>query len=174
MTRTPFPVWPLAACLLALLAACSRPPADDAGRKARVEKLFAEAQKDFPAAPGIAPEEAVALWRQGRLLPLDIRTPAERAVSALPGAVTEEAFRADPALAAGKVAVAYCTIGYRSGLFVQNLGPGHPSVANLAGGILGWLHAGGTLTDPAGRPTTRVHVYGRAWDLAPLAYTPVW
>lgn len=174
MTRLPFPALLLAACLLALSAACSQPPADDAGRKARVEALFAAARKDFPAAPELAPERAVDLWRQGRLLPIDVRTPAERAVSTLPGAVTEEAFLADPALAAGKVAVAYCTIGYRSGLFVQNLGPGRPPVANLAGGILGWLHAGGTLTDPAGQPTTRVHVYGKAWDLAPLAYTPVW
>lgn len=175
MGRDRLALWPLllAVCLLALTA-CSRPPADDAGRKAKVFALFADAKKDFPNAPEITPEEAVALWRQGRLLPIDVRTPAERAVSTLPGAVTEEAYRTDPGLAAGKRAVLYCTIGYRSGVRIETLAKQHLPVTNLTGGILGWLHAGGLLVDAAGQPTKRVHVYGRTWNLAPLGYTAVW
>lgn len=156
------------------LAACSRPPVDVAGRKDTVAALYAAARKDFPDAPEITAAAAVDLWRQGRLLPVDVRTPAERAVSTLPGAVTGEAYLADPSIAADKQAVLFCTIGYRSGVQAAALAKRGLPVANLAGGILGWLHAGGTLVDARGQPTTRVHVYGRAWDLAPPGYTGVW
>ena len=47
-------------------------------------------------------------------------------------------------------------------------------VTNLAGGMLAWLHAGGTLVDARGEPTKTVNVYGRTWDLAPLGYIAVW
>jgi rhodanese-related sulfurtransferase len=164
------------ALLLAAMAivSCSRPPADDAERKARVEALYAGYKKDFADAPEISPSEALELWRQDRLLPIDVRAPAERAVSVLPGAVTEKEFMEDPGRFAGKQAVAYCTIGYRSGLFAAQAAPKGLHVRNMAGGLLGWLHAGGTLVDAKGEATKTVHVYGRTWDLAPLGYTSVW
>ncbi|MEA4854813.1 rhodanese-like domain-containing protein [Solidesulfovibrio sp.] len=167
--------WPLLALMaLAALAACSRPPADDAGRKARVYELFAGYRKDFPQAPEMPAEEAVALAGRGELLPIDVREPAERAVSTLPGAVTAKDYLADPGRFAGKKAVAYCTIGYRSGVWAQQEALAGRAVANLAGGLLGWLHAGGTLVDAKGAPTKTVHVYGRTWDLAPTGYVSVW
>lgn len=164
----------LLTAFLPVLVSCSRPPADDASRKARVYALYAGYKKDFESAPEISPEDALALWREGKLLPIDARSPEERAVSTLPGAVTEQAYLADPERFAGKVPVAYCTIGYRSGILVASLARQGLPVANLAGGLLGWLHAGGTLVAASGEPTRTVHVYGRTWDLAPLAYTPVW
>ncbi|WP_029458513.1 rhodanese-like domain-containing protein [Solidesulfovibrio alcoholivorans] len=165
---------PLVALLLLGLCACSRPPADDAARKARVYELYAGYKKDFPQAPEISAAQAVALAQQGELLPIDVREPVERAVSTLPGAVTAKQYLADPGRFAGKKAVAYCTIGYRSGVWAaQEAKEGLP-VANLAGGLLGWLHAGGTLVDAKGEPTKTVHVYGRTWDLAPKAFTAVW
>ncbi|WP_300162610.1 rhodanese-like domain-containing protein [Solidesulfovibrio sp.] len=167
--------WPLAAFLFLLaLAACASPPADDAGRKARVEALYAGYRKDFPTAPEITADAAVALWKKGELLPIDVREPAERAVSTLPGAVTEKEYLADPARFAGKTAVAYCTIGYRSGKWAEAKAKAGLPVANLAGGLLAWLHAGGGLVDAKGDPTKTVHVYGRAWDLAPRGFTAVW
>lgn len=171
---------PMPLCLTALLlaalsvAACSRPPADDAGRKARVETLYAGYKKDFADAPEISPADALALWRQGRLLPIDVRDPAERAVSVLPGAVTEREYLAAPARFGEKQAVAYCTIGYRSGVFAAKAAKAGQSVRNMAGGLLGWLHAGGTLVDATGQATKNVHVYGRTWNLAPLGYNAVW
>jgi sodium/bile acid cotransporter 7 len=161
--------------ILALaVGSCSGPPVDDAGRQARIAALYAGYKKDFQDTPDIAPSDALTLWRQGLLLPIDIRDPAERAVSTLPGAVTGEEFLADPGRYAGKEAVAYCTIGYRSGMYAsQAVQKGLP-VRNMAGGLLGWLHAGGALVDAKGEPTKTVHVYGRTWNLAPLGYTPVW
>lgn len=165
---------PLAVLLLLGLCACSRPPADDAARKARVYELYAGYKKDFPQAPEISAAHAVALAQQGELLPIDVREPAERAVSTLPGAVTAKEYLADPGRFAGKKAVAYCTIGYRSGVWAaQEAKKGLP-VANMAGGLLGWLHAGGTLVDAKEEPTRTVHVYGRTWDLAPKGFTAVW
>ncbi len=167
--------WPLLALMaLAALAACSRPPADDAGRKAQVDALYADYKKSFPQTPEITAEAAVALAARGELLPIDVREPAERAVSTLPGAVTAKEYLADPGRFAGKKAVAYCTVGYRSGLWAQKEARAGLPVANLAGGILGWLHAGGSLIDAKGAPTKTVHVYGRTWDLAPTGYVSVW
>ncbi|MHC1789339.1 rhodanese-like domain-containing protein [Solidesulfovibrio sp.] len=164
----------LTVALLLALAACRQPPADDAARQQRVAALYADYQPKFPEAPEIAPAQALERWRAGTLVLIDARSPEEQAVSRLPGAMTETAFLADPARYAGKTAVAYCTIGYRSGLLAQSLAQQGIPVANLAGGLLAWLHAGGTLVDAEGRPTRRVHVYGRTWDLAPLAYEAVW
>ena len=39
--------------------------------------------------------------------------------------------------------IAYDTVGYRSGLFVEKMRQKGISIANLKGGLLGWLHAGG-------------------------------
>ena len=161
--------------LLALaLAACQSPPVDNAGRKARVAALYAKYKADFPSVAEISPKDALELARQGRLLPIDTRDAAERAVSTLPGAVTPAAYLADPGRFGDKVPVAYCTIGYRSGVFTKEAAGKGGAVRNLAEGLLGWLHAGGGLVDAAGRPVKTVHVYGRSWDLAPLDYRAVW
>ena len=174
------PRHPLAALALALwvvpalLAACESQPTTDPDRKAKVYALYESYKKDFPEAVEIRPEEAMKRWQDDGVVFIDARSEAERAVSTLPGAVTEQDFLADPGRFAGKQAVIYCTIGYRSGLLVQKLAAKGIVAANLAAGVLGWLHAGGTLVDASGAPTRRVHVYGRAWDLAPLASTAVW
>ncbi len=160
--------------VLALLAACQGQPKTDPERQAKAYGLYEGYKKDFPEAAEMRPEEALQLWREGGVVFFDARSEAERAVSTLPGAVSEQDYLADPDHFAGKKAVIYCTIGYRSGVLVQKLGTKGIAAANLATGIVGWLHAGGPLVDASGAPTRRVHVYGRTWDLAPLAYTAVW
>lgn len=170
----PGPLLTMTLLLALTLAACQRPPVDDAARRQQVSELYAGYKRQLTDVAEIAPADALALWRAGDAVFIDARTDGERAVSTLPGAVTETAFLADPARFAGKKVIIYCTIGYRSGLFVQTLGKQGIPVANLAGGLLGWLHAGGQLVDAQGEPTKRVHVYGRTWDLAPAAYTAVW
>ncbi|EKO40428.1 MAG: Rhodanese-related sulfurtransferase [Solidesulfovibrio magneticus str. Maddingley MBC34] len=159
---------------LSLLAACQEQPKTDPERQAKAYALYEGYKKDFPEAAEMRPEEALKLWRESGVVFIDARSEAERAVSTLPGAVSEHDYLADPDRFAGKQAVIYCTIGYRSGVLVQKLAAKGIAAANLASGILGWLHAGGTLVDASGVPTKRVHVYGRTWDLAPLAYTAVW
>ena len=68
--------------------------------------------------------------------------------------------------------VPYCTIGYRSAKFTQAFQAEHPEIRiyNMAGSILAWLHAGGEVVGPQGKPVKAVHVYGAAWDIAPLGY----
>jgi sodium/bile acid cotransporter 7 len=160
--------------VLALLPACQEQPKTDPERKAKAYALYEGYIKDFPEAAAMRPEEALQRWRNGDAVFIDARSEAERAVSTLPGAVSEQDYLADPGRFAGKQAVVYCTIGYRSGVLVQKLAAQGMATANLAAGIVGWLHAGGSLVDASGAPTRQVHVYGRTWDLAPLAYTAVW
>lgn len=159
---------------LALLAACQGQPKTDPERQAKAYALYEGYKKDFPEAVEIRPEEAMKRWQDDGVVFIDARSEAERAVSTLPGAVSEQDYLAAPDRFAGKQAVIYCTIGYRSGVLAQNLAAKGMAAANLAAGIVGWLHAGGSLVEASGAPTRRVHVYGRTWDLAPLAYTAVW
>ena len=101
---------------------------------------------------------------------VDVRSDEERAVSTLPGAVSQEAFEATAP--AGPV-VTYCTIGARSGEYADGLRKQGRDVRNLAGSLLAWTHAGGPLTDAEGEPTRRVHVYGKRWDLIHSDYEAV-
>lgn len=173
--RRPFAhLVPALLAVLTLVAACQGRPKTDMERQAKAYALYEGYKKDFPEITEIRPEEALKRWQDGDVVFIDARSEAERMVSTLPGAVSEQDYLADPGRFAGKQAVISCTIGYRSGVLVHKLTANGIAAANLAAGILGWLHAGGTLVDASGAPTKRVHVYGRTWDLAPLAYTAVW
>lgn len=100
---------------------------------------------------------------------LDVRSPAERAVSIIPGAVTELGTQPP-----GTRVVVYCTIGLRSGIRARELRAQGLEAVNLRGGILSWLAEGGQLVDAAGQPTRAVHVYGRRWDAVPDDVDSVW
>ena len=166
--------------LFALIIALSPDPAaygekslsDDAKRET-VYRMYAGYKKDFPDVADISPQQAMAMQGQGQVIFIDIRKPDEMAVSTLPGAVTKEEFVFNRDRYAGKTAIAYCTISYRSGLFAQDMATIGRNVANLQGGILAWVLEGGTVYDPQGQPTRRIHVYGDKWDLAPEGWESV-
>ena len=159
---------------LVLLGGCGQ-PVDDASRAARVAEMYmGYKSKDFPRIRDLSGSEVLALAKSRPVVLVDVREPYERAVSTLPGALSEEAFLARRAETANATVVAYCTIGYRSGMFVRSMAHLNATVYNLRGGVLGWLHAGGNLTDPTGQPSLRVHVYGSTWNLAPVRYQAVW
>jgi sodium/bile acid cotransporter 7 len=165
----------LALFLAHVLCGCGQPPGDDASRAARVAEMYMGYKaKDFPRIRDLSGSEVLALAKDRPVVLVDVREPYERAVSTLPGAMSEEAFLARRADMANATVVAYCTIGYRSGMFVRGMAHLNATVYNLRGGVLGWLHAGGNLTDPTGQPSLRVHVYGSTWNLAPLRYQAVW
>lgn len=115
---------------------------------------------------------ALELYAEGRVVFVDVRDPDEQAVSMLPGALTGAQFLAAPHKYREKIVLCYCTIGYRSGLFVRKHGAGFPHLYNLCGGLLLWLHAGGTV-EQNGSKTRHVHVYGPKWSLQPEGYKPV-
>jgi rhodanese-related sulfurtransferase len=97
---------------------------------------------------------------------VDIRTPQERDVSIIPGAVDDQTFERHLADHQHKKIIVYCTIGYRSGFYARTLRDKGLNAYNLSEGILGWTHADGRLLDSHGHSTRQVHVYSRPWHLA--------
>lgn len=173
-SRGLFSALPLLATTLSSLACPSAPPPglDDAQRSARVQEMWEEVQRATPDVPSVTPEELLSSDED--VVFVDDRTPEERAVSTIPGAITPEELESHAQQYRGREIVTYCTIGYRSAYYTEELRKQGWSARNLAGSILAWTHAGGTLVDPEGRPTHRVHVYGKAWNLAPRDYEAVW
>lgn len=165
-------VW---AAVLAIVGLSSFPSAHADGSASNRKKLEAvreisrQFQGKFPAAVEISPAEATVLLEKGDVVFIDVRSDSEQAVSMLPGAVTQAAFEKDPGIADGKTAVAYCTIGVRSGAFSQKMNRKGGRVLSLSGGLLAWLLEGGKIYH-AGEETNRVHVVGDAWNYLPEGY----
>ncbi len=147
-------------------------PIDDAGRVEQIDTLYGTYAKEFSDVESIEVADLIALLERGEVVVVDVRSERERAVSTLPGAVPADAF--DPDTVGDKMVVAYCTIGFRSGLWVADQRDQGVQAVNLKGSVLAWTHAGQPLLDSAGKPTQRVHVYGRKWDLARTDYQAVW
>ena len=163
----------ISALVGSLLAGCGSPPpppADDAGRRAEVAALFDEIEARYPSVPPIDREGVGALG--DRVVLVDVRPAAERAISVIPGALALEEF-GSRTWAESTVVVAYCTVGERSGRFARELREEGIDARNLEGGILGWTHQGGSLVDAEGTPTRSAHVYGPRWDLLPMGWEGV-
>ncbi|MCC7438254.1 MAG: rhodanese-like domain-containing protein [Armatimonadetes bacterium] len=130
----------------------------------------------FPDVPLITPDSlAVALATRTPPLLLDVRAPEEFAVSRLRGARrvdSDTLADLDEIDLAGidrdHPIVAYCSIGYRSGVIVRQLHElGFTNVRNLYGGIFLWhnqgrdLWAGDSLSGDS--PSDKVHPYNWMW-----------
>jgi rhodanese-related sulfurtransferase len=137
-----------------------------------VQKMYQTYKKDFPDITDISADKARAMNAREQIVFIDTRQEAEQVVSMIPNAVTEKVFLADPSIIRGKTAVAYCTIGFRSGVFAKKMAGRKIRISNLSGGILAWVLSGGKVYD-AGRETKRIHVYGKDWDYAPEGYETV-
>jgi rhodanese-related sulfurtransferase len=135
-------------------------------REEAIRQLYLNYKKCFPEVPEVSPKEAMKLIQEGQVVLVDVRPAVERSVSKLPGAITKVEFLNNLDSYRGKTIIAYDTIGYRSGLFVEELRKKGIDVANLQEGMLGWLYAGGKVYDDKGE-TRRVHVYGSLWNYAP-------
>jgi sodium/bile acid cotransporter 7 len=159
-----------------LLAACSPRGAggDEQEKLARIAEMYEGYHAEFPEVRAIDVAELVGLL-EGENAPVlvDVRTEAERAVSIIPGAISQAEFDARRDELAGRPVVTYCTIGYRSGLYADELRRQGWEVANLRGSILAWTHAGGGL-EAGGEPTRRLHVHARRFDRAADGFETVW
>mmetsp|Transcript_6208 Transcript_6208/g.11038 ORF Transcript_6208/g.11038 Transcript_6208/m.11038 type:complete len:180 (-) Transcript_6208:49-588(-) len=155
-------------------------PRTDEARKEAIDAMYAAYKKKaFSSVSDLSADEFGELLRgTSNILCVDTREPRERDIAALPGSIPASEFDAEAAQASGKLIVAYCTVGYRSGLFCRNLVREHPElndhVKNLAGGILSWCHAGQPVVDAQNQTTQTVNVYGKAWDLLPDGHVGVW
>ena len=122
--------------------ACRTAPTD-------LTELREQVRTDYPTVRQISTAALTA-----DVILVDVRTPAEYAVSHLPGArsgLTD--------LPPTSAIVVYCSVGYRSAQSAQQLqAAGYTHVANLDGGIFQWANEGRPL---AGSP--KVHPYNHHW-----------
>ena len=149
------------------------PKLSDKEKKKIVYHMYADYKKDFPQVRDISPQQAMELLSRDKVVFVDTRTPAEMAVSMLPGAVSKQYFLNHTNQFKDKTIVTYCTISYRSGVFARDLAKEGVTVLNLQAGILAWLLDGGKVYDQSHNEIKRVHVYGDKWDFAPAGYETV-
>ena len=165
----------VAISLLLLVSGCQTTKISDADKQSRIETMYQQYAQEFPSVKEITARQLQQLQRQGQKLVLvDVRSPEEIAISYIPGAITAAEFESNLDRYRSATVIAYCTIGYRSGLYAEKLLQQQGiEVFNLAGSLLAWSHVNGSLTN--GREDTRkVHVFGRQWQLTSSAYEPVW
>lgn len=125
----------------------------------------------FATVPQMSTAELARLQQQpaGELIVLDVRTPAEFAVSHIPGARRFEGPAAafDPPQTAATV-VLYCSVGWRSSELAQQLAAHHSARApqvrfvNLSGSLFRWALEGRPLVNAAGA-TQNVHGFSAFW-----------
>lgn len=146
----------------------------DAEKRVRIEKVYRKAKGAFEGVPEISAREVISRREAGENLVLvDVRTPEERKVSMIEGAITAEQFEAESAKHEGATVVCYCTIGGRSGQYTQQLCGRGISAVNMPGAVLSWSHAGGAFVDANG-PTKRVHTHDPKFDLLADGHEAVW
>ncbi|MEM6611295.1 MAG: rhodanese-like domain-containing protein [Cyanobacteria bacterium P01_C01_bin.72] len=145
----------------------------DQERQVKIETMYRQYAAQFPQVKGITVTELQQLQQKQQLVLIDVRTPEEIAVSQIPGAITAEEYAANLEQYQDLLAIAYCTIGYRSGLYAQKLAQQGIEVLNLEGSLLAWSHTGGELVNAEGA-TNKVHIFGRQWRLTAENYEAVW
>jgi sodium/bile acid cotransporter 7 len=171
------PLQSILTCVVALalgpLPGASAAEMSDMERRAKIEAMYRDYQKDFADVEDIDPREAMKLLQEGKAVFVDVREAKEQKVSMLPGAITEAQLLRSPEKYGDRILIGYCTISYRSGKLAQKLKAKGLSMLNLRGGLLAWVHDGGKVYDRNGE-TRRIHVYGRKWNLGPKDYEAVW
>ena len=149
---------------------------DDQVRKEQVLSMYQSYKnRSFSDVQDITTEEYLEVSKKEEAVLVDVRTKKEMQISMIPGAITLTEFEKNKDNYKDKEVniVIYCTIGYRSGLYTEELLKENLNAYNLIGGVLGWAHAGQTFISSNG-DSLRVHVYGDDWDLLPEGYESVW
>jgi sodium/bile acid cotransporter 7 len=151
------------------LIAISDSKETDKDRRSMITAKYKKLSVDFNC-PVINSAQLKKAIKDGKAVLVDIRTPEEIKVSKIPGAVTEAEFKKNKNSYKNKKIVAYCTIGYRSGLFASK----HQDVKvhNLLGGVLMWSHTGGKFVNNDG-PTNKVHVFSKDWNFLNSNYKAI-
>jgi len=145
----------------------------DEVKQRAIAAMCAENKSSYPSVPELSPEEAVEMQAAGKVVFVDVRELEEFTVSHIAGAIHVDTFDKATEQYRGTKVIAYCTIGYRSGLYAAKLRKKGIDAYNLDGSILSWVHAGRPIVDKDGE-TKRLHVYGRKWDLVPAGYESLW
>ena len=146
-------------------------------RYAQMMKMANEYREQFPDVKHITAEEAM---KRENVIFVDTRTEEERGVSMIENAIDVEEFERKIDKMNDCDVVCYCTIGYRSSMYVrQKIASNVDSSRslryyNLHGSVLAWTHAGGRLVDPkTGETCKRVHTFGRKWACAETSHEQI-
>lgn len=134
-----------------------------------IKTSYTLVKSEFTDLPEFSAQSLQALSADERTnyIVVDVRTPEERDISIIVDAVDQAYFETNlEAYQKNKIIIVYCTIGYRSGYYAQELRQKGFDAYNLSEGILGWIDTNGLLVNPHGQETLRVHVYSRPWNLA--------
>jgi rhodanese-related sulfurtransferase len=134
-----------------------------------LEAVKKKVREQFPSVRQISTSElATRLKQTNQPAPvlLDARTPAEFAVSHLPGArqVDSKPLPTDLVnrLGTNRLVVVYCSVGYRSSRLIEQLQKaGCTNVFNLEGSIFQWANEDRPL-ERDGQPVKEVHPYNKA------------
>jgi len=97
---------------------------------------------------------------------VDVRDKAETDVSVIPGAITKSEFEENSLQHQGKVVIAYCTVGYRSGIYGKKLASKGWEAYNYKGSIIDWCENQFPLVSFDGEETNRVHTYSSKYKVA--------
>ena len=159
----------LVIALLLAVSACAPVAATD--RPARVEQMATGYESQWPEVPQVTAAQYEAIPDDQRPILVDARSPRERRISMIPGAITPDQLPAQVPARSHPPVLVYCTIGYRSTKLASELRDQGINAENLHGGVLAWAHHGGRFVTPEGEPTREVHVYAQPWDLLPDTYT---
>jgi rhodanese-related sulfurtransferase len=144
----------------------------------KLRMAILKATKDLKV-PILKAVELKAIIDDTNLVLIDVRKPREQEVSMLPHAVTTAQFaeRFRHGIPKEKRLVVYCTIGYRSGKYAEELSKQGIKAENLEGGVLAWSFAGGKFyaKDPNGvwSETNHIHVYDAEWNIVHPDYLAV-
>ena len=126
----------------------------DESKKLRVIEMYEEYKKSFPEVSDLSPQQVLKIMKRIDVVFVDVREPEEQEISMIPGAVPHKKFLENPDIYEESLIIAYCTISYRSGKFVDRLRKRGIHLINLQGGLLAWLHAGGPVHRDAAVPGT--------------------
>ena len=144
----------------------------DAARLKQIMTLY-DRYARFPQVKDITVPQLQQRQQGEKIVLVDVRSPEERAVSMIPGAISQEELERDLTQYRDSLVVVYCTIGYRSAKYAQSLQRKEIEVLNLRGSLLAWSHFKGELMDDTGI-TDRIHVFSRQWQLTGKDYQAVW
>ncbi|MEE8367581.1 MAG: rhodanese-like domain-containing protein [Thermoanaerobaculia bacterium] len=145
---------------------------DDA-KQQMIARGYSRSKRLFPEVQEISAYELKERLEQDELVVVDVRSPAERAVSMIKGAISSTEFEQNRAQYENVTVVTYCSIGHRSGLYAKKLHEEGFEVLNLVGSVLSWSHVAGDFVDAHG-PTKRVHVGGPNSNFVASGYDPTW
>lgn len=145
----------------------------DLWQQEKISKMYNRYSQEFPVIQDISAQQLKLLQQKEKVILIDVRTPREKTVSIIPGAISQTEFEQNINKYQDFTLVTYCTIGYRSGKYAEKWRKKGINILNLKEGILAWTYVQGELVNNLGQ-TNDVHVFGKQWKLVAKNYQPIW